>query len=75
MLREVLEVKVQGNKIKDMISIRLHLFSLPFHHNSFLASIALKFMEQKYPNKFIDFLQLQLNSIEKYTTRSISESE
>ena len=48
-LQEILNSSIGDKKIKELISFKIHIFPLPYHHNSFLASMCQKFIEVNYP--------------------------
>ncbi len=66
--KEVLDAEFKGKKIRDSISINLQIFPLPFHRNAFLAATALNFLRTEHPKHFVDFLQIELDSVDKYNT-------
>ena len=66
-LTSILDANVKGKKLRDSISINLSIFPLPYHHNSFFAATALNFFRTKHVKHFTDFLQIQFDSIDKYT--------
>ena len=52
-VQDVLNSKIKDETISNLISFKIHIFPLPFHHNSFYASIGQKFIEKNYPNQFL----------------------
>ena len=65
-VRETLNKKISEKQIKDLISFKIHIYPLPYHRNSYLASIGMKFIEENYPMKFLSFLEKEFQSIQKY---------
>ena len=65
-LKSILDADVKGKKLRDSISINLSVFPMPFHRNAFLAATALNFFRTKHVKHFTDFLQSQLDSVDKY---------
>ena len=68
------EGRIQGKALKELIDIRVHLFPLPYHYNSFAASSLAKWFELLHPDKYPAFVQLQFDSIEKYTSKALGLS-
>ncbi len=66
LLSSILDSEVNGRKLRDAISINIHIFPWQFHRNSFLASIALNFFRTKHVRHFVDFLKIQLANVDKY---------
>ncbi len=69
-LKSSLDLPVKGKPLKEQLSINIHIFVLPFHHNSFLAAAALNYFRNKHIDHFSDFLEIQFNSIDKYNSGS-----
>jgi hypothetical protein len=65
-LLSVLNSKIEDKLVKDLVSFKIHIYPLPYHRNSYLAAIALRFILKNYPEKFNSFLEKQFTSLKKY---------
>ena len=63
------------NEVMDLISLRLHMFGLPYHHNSFFACQVLNFLENKSPIEYLCFLKKMFLDQKKYNKDSSDHSE
>ena len=70
LLMSSLDKQVNEKTVKELIDIKIHVFPLPYHHNSYLAAVAEKYLELNHPGLVLDFYQLMFNSIPKYTSES-----
>ncbi len=64
-LKIALKQKFNGSSFRELLSIKLHLFPLPYHRNVFLALKLFNFVELNFPHKFEEFLTIHFDSIEK----------
>ena len=57
-MRKALGLEIKGQKVKDLIGFKVHLYPLPYHRNSFLGNKVCKFVEINHPEKFFDILDI-----------------
>ena len=57
-MKQAMEMSINGKKVKDLISFRIHLFPLAFHRNSFIGNKACKFVELNHPDSFFKILEI-----------------
>ena len=63
-----LDSEIKGKKLKELLDVTLHVFPLPYHLNSFYASQMAFFIQKKYPERYVDYLRLQLQKEGKYNS-------
>ena len=72
MLMNAKDQELNGKPVRELLDIKIHVFPLPYHHNSYLAAVAEKYLELHHPELVLDFYQLMFNSIPKYTSESVN---
>ena len=59
----------------DAVSLRVHMFGLPYHHNSFLACQMLNFFEDKSPNEYLCFLDSMFKNKDYFNGQLTNHSQ
>ena len=73
--QDVLNQNISQEKtILDLISLKLHMFGLPYHHNSYLACKMLNYFEAKSPNEYICFLDAMFTRRDYFNSGLTSHS-
>ena len=66
---------IGGRPLSSYIDMRIHLFPLPFLHNSFLASVVAKYIELYHPERYLSFLQRQFDNMAKYKANAVDKTQ
>ena len=68
-LKDVLNQSIDSsNVLLDKVSMKLHMYGLPYHHNSFMACMMLNFFESKSPNEYLCFLDRMFSNLGTYNS-------
>ena len=68
-LRQTLDLQIGEKYVKDLISFKIHIYPLPYHRNSYLASVGMKFIEENYPTYFLTYLEKEFLSMANYNVQ------
>lgn len=66
---------IYQDRFKNTLGVVVHIFPLPYHHNSFFAAWAGEVIMQHYPSKYRDYMTYIFKHYDDFISKAVDKTE